>query len=752
MGIWAGARFLWRPGLYAAGLALSALAAALLPIIGKRRVVGVMGVYLFAGALWAGYAAHPALPQADKYHFTGVLSADLSIRDNGSVAVYLEQVRIEGEDGGQRLGKAYWIYTPDPKSPFLPQEGDQVAFAGRLYHPSGQANPYGFDFRMFLLQKGVTVGILGARESEIIAHPGRGLRSITYHIRQALVRRVQAVFGEGSALPEALLLGSRDNLPEDMVRHFSNAGVAHLLAVSGLHVALLAGSLMLPLRRIFKPGQRLAVLAAFLLFYCALLDFSAPIMRASALLLLGYGRRIVRRARDGLTALAAAFALILLIRPLDLFSASFQLSFCAVLGIVAIFPELERRFHAKNKRLLLEGLGTTLAATLGVALPTIQIFHSFSLMGLLLNPIACAVFSVLLPVYAAVLMVGCVSLPLGAALAAPVNVVSNGLTSAIDFLGAVPFARLRMPALPWYCVLAVAVALALSTRFTLGRPKRKVAAAALLLVCALSVWQLTQCRDVRYIQLAMGQADAALILDGPETVVIDTGSYGGDLADYLLSTGRRADHLILSHLHTDHCMGVRALLDEEIPIGTLYLPQGAEEQKIDPSCLALLREVQDAGVPVMHLCAGDTVKTSRTSGTVTWPIDGTVRPDQDANRYSLTLLWNLDGVTLLSTGDLTGDYERYAARDADILKVPHHGSKNSTGVDFLCAVSPDVALITGSDSVTALLPNPATLRRLEQAGIPWYNTADTGALTVTIHDGAATLTPFLPQRSSYEAQ
>jgi len=696
-----------------------------------------MAAMLFLGMLLSGAASHPALPPAGRCRVEGVAEGDILLREDGTAAGYLDKARVTNESGTQTVGRLYWTYTPEKGAP-LPREGDAVAFEGWLYHPRGRENPYGFDFRMHLLIRGVPAGVSGGSGLAVTGQTGRGLASLVYGVREALGRRMEEIFGDDSDLPKALLLGKKSELPPETVQGFTDAGAAHILAVSGLHVALLAAVVMAPLRRILRPGVRFWVLAGFLLAYCGLLGFSAPVVRASVLLLIAAARRAARRAGDRLTALAAAFLLILLIRPLDLFSAGFQLSFCAVLGIVLMMPFLER----KLPRMLRESVGISLAATAGAAVPIIQIFHRFSLIGLAINPLVCPVFALLLTAYLAVFLAGCLWLPAGTFLAQYLNAASRLITGAVTGMGALPFAAVNVPALPWYCVAAAACAAALATRFTVWPGKRKAAAAVLLLTAAFGAWRLSVFRDVQYIQLSAGQADSALILDGKETVVIDAGEYGGDTAAYLLSTGRRADHLILTHLHADHCGGVKELMDRRVPIGTVYLPQGAEEHQIDPQALSVLDALRDRGVPIRHLGAGDEIRLDRGTLTVTWPLPGTVRPGQDANRYALALLCDLDGVRLLACSDVTGDYEKYAARDADILKVAHHGSKNSTGAEFLAAVTPEIAIIPASGE-DGRLPHPDTLDRLCQAGAKVYMTGETGAVTVTVREGRAFVTAYL---------
>lgn len=691
--------------------------------------------------LLGGIRSHPALPSECRCQVTGVLSADVVLRQDGKAAGYLENVRLSSSTGETAVSRLYWTYYPENEDLDLPKEGDLVSFEGRVYHPQGQVNPYGYDFRMYLLQKGIPAGVTGATDAEVLSHPGRGVFSFLYQLRKTLVEKTRQVFGADSALPQALLLGERDSLPEETVQRFQTAGAAHVLAVSGLHVGLLAAVLMLFLRRFLSPKARMIALAAFLFCYCALLGFPAPAVRASLLLLIASFRRVVRRAEDPLTALSAAFLLILLVRPLDLFSASFQLSFCAVLGIVALGPEL-KRLLSRFPSFLQDGVATTVSATVGIALPTVQTFHRLSLIGLFINPLLCAIFTVLLPVYGIALLLGCVSLPLAQGLAQWINPVTRGLIAGVTFLGELPFASFRLPSLPWYAAAAWVILCALFTRYLLLRGKARALLAFSLALISGSVWYFSRCPDVRYIQFAMGQADCAMILDGAQTVLIDAGEYGGDPASYLLATGRRVDHLMLTHLHADHCLGVCQLLEEGIPIGEVILPQGAEEQAADESCLQLMQDLRALGIPIRLFAAGDTLSLARVSFTAVWPYPDTVRPLQDANRYCLCILCDLDGVSLFSAADLPGTYEKYAARPAGILKIAHHGSKSSTGGEFLSLVSPQLALIT-SNGFSASLPHPDTLRRLAEKNIVCFQTGQTGAVTITVRNGEATAVSFL---------
>ena len=747
LGVVAGVYLPYWPRLSMAGLCLCLLGAFLLGRMGKRRTAGFMGAFLFLGLLLCGKAMYPPLPTEGKFSVTGIVAEEVSLRQDGSAQGYLEQTQALTENGIQSLGTVYWTFVPDEEQPTLPTDGQRVSFTGKVYIPSGQENPYGFDFRMFLLQKGICCGVSGAKDMTVLSENSRGLSSLFYRSRCYLGERLDAVFGTESALPRALLLGERERLPEDVQFSFADAGVAHILSVSGLHVSLLAFLAMQLVSRRLGHRFRFWFLLVFLIFYLGIINFPAPAVRAGVFMLIGRYRPVARRKRDWPTVVAAAFLLILLCSPLTLFAASFQLSFGAVLGIFVFLPRLQKCFPQKAGKTLGTNIMLTLSAALGLSLPSVQIFHRFSLIGLIINPFVCMLFLVLLPLYALLMLLGCVWLPAAQTLAIPFQIITSAVTDLLTWAGKLPFASLPVPYLPWYCVGAISLVFILCTGLVTMKKKKRLLVSLAALVIAFSVWPFTVCRDVQYIQFSVGQSDAAVVLDGRETVVIDTGEYGGDVANYLLCTGRQANTLICTHLHRDHFLGIRQFLEDRVPIGRLILPAGALDVLADEECLQLLAQLEEMEIPVHFMHAGQYFETGRCRFNALWPVEDTVVPGTDANRYPLALLCDLDGVTLLSASDMDGNYEHYIAQDADILKVAHHGSNRSTSDTFLQSVMPAAALVSATGH-SDILPSPDLLSRLAKHGVSVYNTGEWGAVTVTCRSGQATLHTYLPQDRS----
>ncbi len=746
MGVLLGFRMEWMPVWAAAGLLCGAAAAVILFLMKKSALPGVCLSILFLGILLGGAAANPSLPAEGRCTVYGTVSGSVRTDDSGKNKVYLEDVFLTDENGvSVKAGKAYLTLAPDTEGLVL-EDGQVIRTEGRVYYPSGRENPYGFDFREYLLSKGCGYGITVTGDPVIAPERKTGVSGFFLRLRETMADRGREIFGSESALPLALILGIRDELPDETQSSFSDAGVAHILAVSGLHVSLLAGVLMLLLRKMhLSPLAILCVTGVFLLVYCALIGFSAPVVRASVLTMIVLFAPLAKRRTDPLTSLAAAFLILLLIRPADLFTQSFILSFSAVLGII-LFGDLFKSFVPRNRILarLWSFWQTTFAASCGVALSSVCCFHSLSLIGFVINPFVCAFIGILLPAYAVIFAVGWVWLPAGRFLGTLIGFVTRTFTEAIDLISRVPGAVINVRTPPVLCMILLVAGMILLTRYSVIRRKIRLPAAGALILSSVLIFIFSRDTGLRYIQLSSGQADCAVITDGNETVVLDTGEDGGDLSSYLLSSGLSADTVVITHFHSDHTGGIKKLIENGVRIGKVYYAAGAQEHADDGSAdfLELLR---DAGIPVREISRGDVFSTERVRFSVLWPERGRQQPGADANDYSLAMMIDLDGTEMLHMGDLSGIYELYAANPADILKVAHHGSGSSTGEAFLSTVSPETALITAA-SFRTNLPNERTLERLRAAGAVIYRTDEDCAIEIRFENGSYTVNTYKRKR------
>ncbi len=741
----------FSPLLPIAGMIAALAALILLRGHGSMRFLSVAFAFMFLGILLAGNAAHPSLPEEGVYQVTARVSGESERRESdGRVTALLKDVTLAGEDGvGHRIGSAHWTYYPSEESP-LPLDGQKASFTGSLYHPQGQVNPYGFDFRMFLLQRGVAAGISGARDLSFSPAESSAPQSPWLRMRQGIAARLDSLFQDGSGLAKALLLGVREGLSEKTVADFRDAGIAHVLAVSGLHVSLLMAVVFLFLRLLrLPPAAVFGLIAAFLAIYCRLLDFAPSVVRASVLTLLILLGRVLRRRADPLTGLSFAFLLILLFRPLDLFNVGFQLSFLAVLGIITLGDRLNfqagrsGRFERLPRPVkgIIQSYFVTVSASAMTALPLLNTFHRLSPIGLIISPPAVSMIGLLMAGYIFPLLVSLVSMPAAQFLSWPTLMLSRAYGSGIGSAAGLPGAVLTLPSLPVFPAMVLFALMMLLTRYVrLKRTARTLGIIGATLILSLSFLPKKQ-DAVRYVQLSAGNADSAVIFDGPATWAIDTGEHGGDLASLLLSQGRTLDRLFLTHLHGDHAGGLRQLLDNRVVIREVLLPYGAEMAELTDSSLLLLREAQAAGIRVTALAAGDTLSSERVSAEVFWPVRGALYPGLEPNKGSLVMRLDLDGVSLLSSGDIGSDYAKYAMRPAQVLKVPHHGSNADNKIGMLGTVSPQLALISAAGKQPDRYK--AALERLDGIGAAILVTGERGAVTLRVTDGKLEMTAFL---------
>ena len=627
-------------------------------------------------------------------------------------------------DGEAERGKAYaYIYTADEEDPVQLLDGQHIRFSGKVYHPYPKENEYDFDYPMWMRQNGYRYGITSIQDLEILPMRAQWA-DYAQRIASICREKLTDVMGDQADLAVAMLLGDTGGLAEDDYAAFQRAGVAHIMAVSGLHVGILSMALLWLLTRLhLRKGWQIAIVAVFLLFYCGVTGFAVSSVRAAVMVLLWAVGGALGRKPNPITVVSAAALIVLIINPLQLFSAGFALSFSAVAGILLLYPRfmqgLDRVFpplKAKRKQVVKrffrwfmrkfkQILAVSLSAQLGVLLPIAAYFHYFYPYSILFNLLIVPIVGVLVPLYA--LTAVAVFIPwvggyLGAVFGAVAGFGSDVVLRLVRVSGTLPLAEIRMAQPNAWVFLASFVSAVAVSHFVRASVRRRLMAILTVIAIAAAGSVLTSPPSLRYHQLSVGWADSALIIDGGTTIGIDTGDTGSEMSNRLLAEGRDLDALILTHLHSDHAGGVEKLLDNGIRIEQVYIPVDYELHGYSGDTLAILQRLEADNVPVTTLKAGDTLSFHETTIDVLWPQEGHTREGIDPNDRSMALLMTLGGVRLLHMADNGMLYERYAAVPADILKVGHHGSSESTGENFLETVRPTLAIISVRSSLLPL--------------------------------------------------
>ncbi len=746
-------------GLWLWGLAgIGALMILLLSKSGRRCTLGVAILCFALGSLHAHRALEIPMPEPGRCDVTGYVYGEATERSGNRLTFVLGDITLNGEPVS---GRAYCTLR---HAETLPQlfDGAEVSFEGYVYHPSGKSGEPRMDFRLWMRQKGYRFGlsIYGeiAVANDVSSAP---VKDTAHRARQLFAVAFERIMGENGRIAMALLFGERSGLTEDEYTAFQDLGIAHVMSVSGLHVGLVGGMLMLMLDRFqLKRRTKLFILAFFLLDYCALTGFAAASVRAAVMLVCASLGRLVHRRGDRITTLCTAMIVVLILDPLSALSAGFVLSFCAMLSIILygrpvqealdrLWPQPQVNIRRRTPKVFLAWLQmqvksllvVSLTAQLGVLLPTMRYFQQLPLYGIAINLIIVPlVSSLLVPLYIAALI--CSLFPLiGTAVGSAASAATDLLLWLVELFARLPYAAIPTAAPPVLVCIGLGAALIMLSRRVPGRLRTRMIAAVLTASVSLGGWMLQRPAELRYIQLDVGQADAALLLDGDTTFVIDAGSDGSAVIDYLRHENRKVDALFLTHLHMDHTGGVPALLESGIPIRQIYLPVNAPMQRLDEDALAVYDLLLSQDIPIATLASGDELRYNRSMIRVLWPERETVRKGHDPNDYPLALSIDLDGFTLLAASDLTGKYERHAAVPADVLKAAHHGSRESSLDDFLDFVNPSCALLSVSGGQRPL-PSPETLERLSKRNINVFRTDECGDITLSVENGQLFITPY----------
>lgn len=571
-----------------------------------------------------------------------------------------------------------------------------------------------------------------------------------------LAERVEAAFPEDVAgLLTAMVAGERGVISDRDYTALKRAGVAHLMAVSGMHVCFLIG--LLSLFTGADPRRRAAVCLPVTVVFALAVGGSPSVLRACIIWAFALLAPVVGREKDPWSALAAALFLLLLLNPLSAANVGLQLSFAAVAGITLVTPRLSRamtgRGHAlpetdpawkrRLRRVADRLLGLArdgLASTLGALVFTVPLsayyFGTLSLAAPLTNvlvlPVAAAVFALGLVTG----LVGFVSPAAAAVLGKVFAWPARYVMAVARGVGAFPYSAVTLNGVYYPVFLLFAYGLVLVAALWKGQRRRWwlfTGCGAVMLSVAILFTRLTfRWGDLTVTALNVGQGQSILLSSAGETALIDCGGSTfedpGDLAaDYLADRGeRRIDTLILTHYHDDHMNGVATLFDR-LDIGRIVLPEMEE----DTDRQLWLTELAAAeGAEVTWVREDETAALGSAVLRIFAPLGS-----GEANEAGLSVLASAGDFDVLVTGDMGSTVERRLIKYHDlprceVLVAGHHGSAGSNGETLLRAIRPQTVLISvGSNTYGH--PAQEALDRIANLGADIYRTDLSGNLTVT---------------------
>ena len=655
--------------------------------------------------------------------------------------------------------------------------GRKVKCKGRFEDFEEVVNQGQFDTKSYYNNEGIS-GVL--RADKISFADGGGFFSpevFLYRLNNAVSQKYLKILDSKNAGSlSAMVLGDKSGLDEEIKELYQENSISHLLSISGLHISLVGGAVYLFLKKLRVSYIFPFILAGLILFlYGLFTGFSVSTARAVLMMIVFFASFIIGKSYDLPSGLAFSALIIILINHRTIYQSGFQLSFLAVVGIFYVMPEFLYIF--KVNRLNKDGIAklfyifiTSIICSLSVMISTLPIilvnFYEISLAGIVLNIIVIPLMSI---VVISGLIGGFLAL-LSEMTGRVILGVSYYTLNFYTFLCKLcdNFTSLRLilgkpekfQIFIYYTSLTILIyylhrkrrserieSLKLSHTKTSHMLKRQII--SLITVCLICVILSARNKEFSINMLDIGQGDCFVINDGKNNIFIsDCGSTTIDrvgkvrLLPFLKAKGwGRIDTIFVSHMDKDHVNGVNDLLKcREIEVKRVVISVSYKSDKLNCTELEQLKNlVAERGIGLFYIKKGDEIKNEMISFKCIYPKGNENIEDQ--NEASIVMRMDYKGLSALFTGDIASKTEeeviRYTDKEilnCDILKVCHHGSKNSSSEEFLGKVDPKYYLISCGLMNRYGHPHKSSLERMEKEGGKIFRTDHMGGVELRIKD------------------
>lgn len=710
-------------------------------------VIGLIGAVIAKKKRWLIYGGVFAmavimiwwmmLPQAllDKYQGeVGVYGEVIAESRSG----YYTVIELEGIDKNILPIKTKVAVSKSYKDDKQYPLGAKVYFSGEFYSPSGRTNPGGFSAENYWHSQGVFRLFDADGAGMVLEAPNLGHKAVG-----ALRLKLDAVLAdnlseESYRLAQGLLFGDKAALDDNFYALSQKMGIAHVFAVSGLHVGLLISFILLVFR-LFKKDNSwfcFAVLCITVLFYCALSNFTVSANRAAIMALLAFLARKRLRFKDFYSIFAIAVLVTLAANPYALYAVGAQLSFGVTWSLVFFTPLFQKLFAPLKIKKLIDALAVVFAAQV-VSIPLCAWhFYNISLFSPLFNFLIVPIVGIIVPLILLSLVLAVTVPPLSKIFFALSTLLLEGVEKFLNYFayafgtGHHYIGQASLIVLVLFVLIFVLWRLDLERQPKIWHSCGFLATAVLLLVIIV----LPPKAMDRITFLDVGQGSGAVVeTTERDCLIFDCGRSKDTVASYLRYRGiNKVEAIILSHADSDHIGGLANIL-RDFEVERVI---AAAETWNDETLTALKAEgafdnTQAVIAPMGEMDFGK-LKLEL------WPF---------ADSQDLFALLEFNGVSTAFTGDMTKDEQMVivlANPKIDIFAVPHHGSKNNLVYGLYKRLGVDLAVISVGRYNYYGHPNYAVLEELRKNAVATERTDYAGAVMIYPAEGKFTTKNFLP--------
>ncbi|MBR5479836.1 MAG: DNA internalization-related competence protein ComEC/Rec2 [Clostridia bacterium] len=534
-----------------------------------------------------------------------------------------------------------------------------------------------------------------------------------------------------SGLVSAILLGDKTDFDSKDKGNFTTIGLAHVVAVSGMHLSFLAGFLFLFLG---KRKHSAIFVIVILIFFTMVVGAPPSVVRALIMHILMILAPMFRGESDGINSLSVALILILTFNPYAVMDVGLQLSFLATLGIMVLGNRIDnyikrpfdtdRRLFQKIRNFFTATLSSSIAAIIFTTPIVVLNFKKISLIAPVSNLLLILIVNIIFIASILVVIFAFIWMPIAKFLVIPLAFFAKLLLNGADLISKIPFANTYIDYT--YQIVFLAYLYTVLILYIKDRQRHLIvpilAVSIVLIVTAVSsvmTKDVPEYTGVRFSVLDVGQGLSVMADYNGETVLVDCGGSrsknAGDIAvDYLRKIGEDSlDALVITHFDSDHINGVKKLI-ENCDIEKIYMLRNTPDKHLADTIAKL---ASDRGSKIVYISRETNLRENGLNFTL-FPADYFY----DSNDCGLVTVFEKDDFEVVITGDLGKKSERelcdeYVLPDAEVYVAGHHGSKTSSSIELLNTILPEFAVISVEEDNKYGHPHSETMLLFESMGI-----------------------------------
>ncbi len=636
--------------------------------------------------------------------------------------------------------------------------GDEIRFSAMLKIPIENTNPKLFNYRLSLLSDKIytstTIKDYSIKSVENTHKP------LKYQLKSKFREHVENIFDSNlnpanSSLMKSIVLGEYSYLEEENILKYRELGLAHILAVSGLHIGIIGGFLIYILSHLgVKRKTNVLISLSIIWFYGFLIGFPPSLLRANIMFTILFYAQILAEPYDSINSLFFAMFILLIFNPMWVFNLGFQLSFLATFSIIYITPKVQELFYPyKNK--ITYSLSGLFGVQIGLLPVQAYYFNNISIISIFSNLVIAPMLSLALIIGGMMVGISYLIQIFNPILGYLLDLILSIQLYLVNALHSMPFGIIKIYSpnvgemIIYYILMLIIFGVIKVKSFT--PPVKKVLIYYLIIIIILSSVTLLKDKSIELHFIDVGQGDCILIRTQKGDYLIDTGGSIMESFDvgesitlpYLQKHGiNRLRGVFITHFDDDHSKAL-PLLTENIKIDNILISYEDNDNEV-------FKIIKGKGIAIKILKERDTIYLDdNTLIQVLSPNRDMLNVGLGSNDLSLVFLLYYYNNEILFTGDMERDVElglvdKFSS-NIDIIKVPHHGSNTSSTEELLNVLKPQIGIISVGRNNFYGHPKKEVLDRYSELNTQLYRTDTMGMIKIELNKEDMKITPFIKE-------